>query len=171
MKDEGLVFQKNKQTGPTLNPPVRGQLSGRQLCPADLGFGPDLRSQPLDTFPSGLASQGAGRAACYLQRRGRNCHPSYSQNMSKGHILKIFCINDFGKVEARENHFRPESFFLQKFKPNKRLGRLAGIGRQLRPPVLHSEGKPGSSGKTLADSKVLSDEEQGASPSQPSVTE
>lgn len=50
------------------------------------------------------------------------------------------------------------------FQPNERLRRLAAMGRQLRSQVLHSEGEPGSSGKTLADSKVFSDEEQGASP-------
>ncbi|KAI5943763.1 putative E3 ubiquitin-protein ligase TRIML1 [Manis javanica] len=50
------------------------------------------------------------------------------------------------------------------FQPNEHLRRLAAMGRQLRSQVLHSEGEPGSSGKTLADSKVFSDEEQGASP-------
>lgn len=44
------------------------------------------------------------------------------------------------------------------FQPNERLGRLAGIGKQLRSHVLQSESKQGGSG---AAAKVFYDEQQG----------
>ncbi|XP_077629415.1 putative E3 ubiquitin-protein ligase TRIML1 isoform X1 [Crocuta crocuta] len=44
------------------------------------------------------------------------------------------------------------------FQPNERLGRLAGIGKQLRSHVLQSESKQGGSG---AAAKAFSDEQQG----------
>ncbi|KAG8512561.1 putative E3 ubiquitin-protein ligase TRIML1 [Galemys pyrenaicus] len=44
------------------------------------------------------------------------------------------------------------------FQPNERLGRLAGIGKQLRRQVLQSEGELR---RMLATAKLLSDEEQG----------
>ncbi|KAI5211229.1 putative E3 Ubiquitin-Protein Ligase Triml1 [Manis pentadactyla] len=83
-----------------------------------------------------------------------------------GHSFCLVCL-----LRSWEEHSTPlscpecwralETPYLQ---PNERLERLAAIVRQLRSQVLHSEGEPGSSGKTLADSKVFSDEEQGASP-------
>uniref|UniRef100_A0A673SLV2 Tripartite motif family like 1 n=1 Tax=Suricata suricatta TaxID=37032 RepID=A0A673SLV2_SURSU len=45
--------------------------------------------------------------------------------------------------------------------PNERLGRLAGIGKQLRCHVLQSGGKRGGSGRMLAATKAFSDEQQG----------
>ncbi|XP_001489779.3 probable E3 ubiquitin-protein ligase TRIML1 [Equus caballus] len=47
------------------------------------------------------------------------------------------------------------------FQPNERLGRLAGIGKQLRSQVLQSEDDQGSYGKMLAATKVFSVEKQG----------
>nr|XP_055171652.1 probable E3 ubiquitin-protein ligase TRIML1 [Nyctereutes procyonoides] len=47
------------------------------------------------------------------------------------------------------------------FQPNERLGRLAGIGKQLRSQVLQSEGELDASGRMLAGTKVSSDDEQG----------
>ncbi|XP_021525801.2 probable E3 ubiquitin-protein ligase TRIML1 [Aotus nancymaae] len=49
------------------------------------------------------------------------------------------------------------------FQPNKRLGRLATIGRQLRSQALQSEDEPGSYRRTPAAAKALSDDEQGGS--------
>ncbi|XP_058380844.1 probable E3 ubiquitin-protein ligase TRIML1 [Diceros bicornis minor] len=47
------------------------------------------------------------------------------------------------------------------YQPNERLGRLAGIGKQLRSQVLQSDGEQGSYGRMLAATKVFSDDEQG----------
>ncbi|KAM6221020.1 putative E3 ubiquitin-protein ligase TRIML1 [Rhynchocyon petersi] len=46
------------------------------------------------------------------------------------------------------------------FQPNERLGRLAGIGKQLRSQVIQNEDEQGSYVRMLAASKVLSDDEQ-----------
>ncbi|XP_006752137.1 probable E3 ubiquitin-protein ligase TRIML1 [Leptonychotes weddellii] len=47
------------------------------------------------------------------------------------------------------------------FQPNERLGRLAGIGKQLRSQVLQSEGEQDSYGRMLAGIKVFSEDKQG----------
>ncbi|EFB15323.1 hypothetical protein PANDA_009491, partial [Ailuropoda melanoleuca] len=47
------------------------------------------------------------------------------------------------------------------FQPNERLGRLAGIGRQLRSQVLQTEGEQDSYGRMLAGTKVFSEDGQG----------
>ncbi|XP_035942213.1 putative E3 ubiquitin-protein ligase TRIML1 [Halichoerus grypus] len=47
------------------------------------------------------------------------------------------------------------------FQPNERLGRLAGIGKQLRSQVLQSEGEQDSYGRMLAGTKVFSEDKQG----------
>ncbi|XP_045641816.1 probable E3 ubiquitin-protein ligase TRIML1 [Ursus americanus] len=47
------------------------------------------------------------------------------------------------------------------FQPNERLGRLAGIGKQLRSQVLQTEGEQDSYGRMLAGTKVFSEDGQG----------
>nr|XP_012420533.1 PREDICTED: probable E3 ubiquitin-protein ligase TRIML1 [Odobenus rosmarus divergens] len=47
------------------------------------------------------------------------------------------------------------------FQPNERLGRLAGIGKQLRSQVLQSEGEQDSHGRMLAGTEVFSEGQQG----------
>ena len=80
-----------------------------------------------------------------------------------GHSFCLVCL-----LRSWEEHNTPLScpecwrtLEIPHFQPNERLGRLAGIGKQLRSQVLHSEGKQGSYEKMLAATRMLSDEELG----------
>ncbi|XP_058576015.1 probable E3 ubiquitin-protein ligase TRIML1 isoform X2 [Neofelis nebulosa] len=80
-----------------------------------------------------------------------------------GHSFCLVCL-----LRSWEEHSTPLScpecwraLESPHFQPNERLGRLAGIGKQLRSQVLQSEGGQGSSGRMLAVAKAFSDEQQG----------
>ncbi|XP_003412481.2 probable E3 ubiquitin-protein ligase TRIML1 [Loxodonta africana] len=79
-----------------------------------------------------------------------------------GHSFCLVCL-----LRSWEEHNTPLScpecwrtLAIPHFQPNERLGRLAGIGKQLRSQVLQSEDEQGSYGRMLAATKVLSDDEQ-----------
>ncbi|EPY76131.1 tripartite motif-containing 11-like protein [Camelus ferus] len=81
-----------------------------------------------------------------------------------GHSFCLVCL-----LRSWEEHNTPLScpecwrtLEIPHFQPNERLGRLAGIGKQLRSQVLQSEGNQGGYERMLAATKVLSDHEQGA---------
>ncbi|KAM8933226.1 putative E3 ubiquitin-protein ligase TRIML1 [Lycaon pictus] len=80
-----------------------------------------------------------------------------------GHSFCLLCL-----LRSWEEHNTPLScpecwrtLESPHFQPNERLGRLAGIGKQLRSQVLQSEGELDASGRMLAGTKVSSDDEQG----------
>ena len=80
-----------------------------------------------------------------------------------GHSFCLACL-----LRSWEEHNTPLScpecwrtLEIPHFQPNERLGRLAGIGKQLRSQVLQSEGNQGSYERMLAASKFLSDDVQG----------
>uniref|UniRef100_A0A8C3WTI8 Tripartite motif family like 1 n=1 Tax=Catagonus wagneri TaxID=51154 RepID=A0A8C3WTI8_9CETA len=80
-----------------------------------------------------------------------------------GHSFCLVCL-----LRSWEEHNTPLScpecwrtLEIPHFQPNERLGRLAGIGKQLRCQVLQSEGAQGGYERMLAATKVLSDGEQG----------
>ncbi|XP_077000757.1 putative E3 ubiquitin-protein ligase TRIML1 isoform X1 [Tamandua tetradactyla] len=79
-----------------------------------------------------------------------------------GHSFCLVCL-----LRSWEEHSTPLScpecwrtLEIPHFQPNERLGRLAGIGRQLRSQVLQSEDEQGSYGRMLAATNVFSDDEQ-----------
>uniref|UniRef100_A0A8B9XTT9 Tripartite motif family like 1 n=1 Tax=Bos mutus grunniens TaxID=30521 RepID=A0A8B9XTT9_BOSMU len=80
-----------------------------------------------------------------------------------GHSFCLVCL-----LRSWEEHNTPLScpecwrtLEIPHFQPNERLGRLAGIGKQLRSQVLQSEGNQGSYERMLAATRMLSDEEPG----------
>ncbi|XP_047713247.1 probable E3 ubiquitin-protein ligase TRIML1 isoform X1 [Prionailurus viverrinus] len=80
-----------------------------------------------------------------------------------GHSFCLVCL-----LRSWEEHSTPLScpecwraLESPHFQPNERLGRLAGIGKQLRSQVLQSEGGQGGSGRMLAVAKAFSDEQEG----------
>uniref|UniRef100_A0A667GCT7 Tripartite motif family like 1 n=1 Tax=Lynx canadensis TaxID=61383 RepID=A0A667GCT7_LYNCA len=80
-----------------------------------------------------------------------------------GHSFCLVCL-----LRSWEEHSTPLScpecwraLESPHFQPNEHLGRLAGIGKQLRSQVLQSEGGQGGSGRMLAVAKAFSDEQQG----------
>uniref|UniRef100_A0A8C0I7C2 Tripartite motif family like 1 n=1 Tax=Balaenoptera musculus TaxID=9771 RepID=A0A8C0I7C2_BALMU len=80
-----------------------------------------------------------------------------------GHSFCLACL-----LRSWEEHNTPLScpecwrtLEIPHFQPNERLGRLAGIGKQLRSQVLQSEGNQGSYERMLAATKLLSDDVQG----------
>ncbi|XP_069429267.1 probable E3 ubiquitin-protein ligase TRIML1 [Ovis canadensis] len=80
-----------------------------------------------------------------------------------GHSFCLVCL-----LRSWEEHNTPLScpecwrtLEIPHFQPNERLGRLAGIGKQLRSQVLQSEGNQGSYERMLAATRMLSDEELG----------
>ena len=80
-----------------------------------------------------------------------------------GHSFCLVCL-----LRSWEDHNTPLScpecwrtLEIPHFQPNERLGRLAGIGKQLRSQVLQSEGNQGSYERMLAATRMLSDEELG----------
>ncbi|XP_073758748.1 probable E3 ubiquitin-protein ligase TRIML1 isoform X2 [Callorhinus ursinus] len=80
-----------------------------------------------------------------------------------GHSFCLVCL-----LKSWEEHNTPLScpecwrtLESPHFQPNERLGRLAGIGKQLRSQVLQSEGEQDSYGRMLAGTKVFSEDQQG----------
>ncbi|XP_015984823.2 probable E3 ubiquitin-protein ligase TRIML1 [Rousettus aegyptiacus] len=80
-----------------------------------------------------------------------------------GHSFCLMCL-----LRSWEKHNTPLScpecwrtLEAPHFQPNERLGRLAGIGKQLRSQVLQNEGKQGPCGRMLTAANVAPDDEQG----------
>ena len=80
-----------------------------------------------------------------------------------GHSFCLLCL-----LRSWEEHNTPLScpecwrtLEVPHFQPNERLGRLAGIGKQLRSQVLQSEDKQGPHGRMLAATEVSPVDEQG----------
>ncbi|XP_045840434.1 probable E3 ubiquitin-protein ligase TRIML1 [Meles meles] len=80
-----------------------------------------------------------------------------------GHSFCLVCL-----LRSWEEHNTPlscpecwRSLESPHFQPNERLGRLAGIGKQLRSQVLQSEGEQNIYGRMLAGTKVFSEDGQG----------
>ncbi|XP_036106507.1 probable E3 ubiquitin-protein ligase TRIML1 [Molossus molossus] len=80
-----------------------------------------------------------------------------------GHSFCLACL-----LRSWEEHNTPLScpecwrtLEVPHFQPNERLGRLAGIGKQLRTQVLHSEEEQGPYGRMLAATKGSPGDEQG----------
>ncbi|XP_044124162.1 probable E3 ubiquitin-protein ligase TRIML1 [Neovison vison] len=80
-----------------------------------------------------------------------------------GHSFCLVCL-----LRSWEEHNTPlscpecwRSLESPHFQPNERLGRLAGIGKQLRSQVLQSEGEQDINGRMLAGTKVFSEDGQG----------
>lgn len=80
-----------------------------------------------------------------------------------GHSFCLVCL-----LRSWEEHNTPLScpecwrtLEIPYFQLNERLGRVAGIGKQLRSQMLQSEGNQGSYERRLAATKMLSDDEQG----------
>ncbi|XP_016064484.1 PREDICTED: probable E3 ubiquitin-protein ligase TRIML1 [Miniopterus natalensis] len=80
-----------------------------------------------------------------------------------GHSFCLVCL-----LRSWEEHNTPLScpecwrtLEVPHFQPNERLGRLAGIGKQLRSQVLQNVDKQGAYGRMLAATKVSPDDEQG----------
>ncbi|XP_059012177.1 probable E3 ubiquitin-protein ligase TRIML1 isoform X1 [Mustela lutreola] len=79
-----------------------------------------------------------------------------------GHSFCLVCL-----LRSWEEHNTPlscpecwRSLESPHFQPNERLGRLAGIGKQLRSQVLQSEGEQDINGRMLAGTKVFSEDGQ-----------
>ncbi|XP_007946592.2 probable E3 ubiquitin-protein ligase TRIML1 [Orycteropus afer afer] len=79
-----------------------------------------------------------------------------------GHSFCLVCL-----LRSWEEHKTPLScpecwrtLEIPHFQPNERLGRLAGIGKQLRSQVLQSEDEQDNHGRMLAGTKVFSDDDQ-----------
>lgn len=80
-----------------------------------------------------------------------------------GHSFCLLCL-----LRSWEEHNTPLScpecwrtLEVPHFQPNERLGRLAGIGKQLRSQVLQTEDKQGPCGRMLAAAAVFPGDEQG----------
>ncbi|XP_047575723.1 probable E3 ubiquitin-protein ligase TRIML1 isoform X2 [Lutra lutra] len=80
-----------------------------------------------------------------------------------GHSFCLVCL-----LRSWEEHNTPlscpecwRSLESPHFQPNERLGRLAGIGKQLRSQVLQSEGEQDIYARMLAGTKVFSEDGQG----------
>lgn len=80
-----------------------------------------------------------------------------------GHSFCLMCL-----LRSWEKHNTPLScpecwrtLEVPHFQPNERLGRLAGIGKQLRSQVLQNEGKQGPCERMLAAANVSPEDEQG----------
>ncbi|XP_022354741.1 probable E3 ubiquitin-protein ligase TRIML1 [Enhydra lutris kenyoni] len=80
-----------------------------------------------------------------------------------GHSFCLLCL-----LRSWEEHNTPlscpecwRSLESPHFQPNERLGRLAGIGKQLRSQVLQSEGEQDIYARMLAGTKVFSEDGQG----------